>query len=159
MQSVSSGPLVFWRETGKGRRGLACHVQFCDNPECACQEAFVQAFEVDERFHSIASRGETVELRHIGGDAEPPSRKVSAVIDLESGGFLKNREETRGETELLEWLRDALDDEALSRLRSSWSSFALYGASPKPREFLTYAELLEGFSAYERSFKPATFSK
>jgi hypothetical protein len=122
--SASPAPLVFWRETEAGRRGLACSVQFCDNPECACEEALLQAFEVDESFHSLVSRGDRVVVRSLAGATRSsPARRVSAVVDLETGKFPRHRQHSGGPKELSDWLRSAIDERILSELRESWKAY------------------------------------
>jgi hypothetical protein len=113
--------LVLWRESGGQRQGLACVVTCCLNPDCDCQEAHLQAFEVDDRFEAIRTNGDKVEVLHRAapGEAPPPSRHVAALVDLETGQV---REGEGGavqarQPELIGWLREMVDDAALETLR------------------------------------------
>ena len=124
MQSTGE-PLVFWRETEKGKRGLACRVEFCENPDCACQNAYVQAFEVDERFEGLVARGRILEVQYRGNEKPPEHARVDAIADLETGsvGPAGDTPSSGREAELLAWLRDACDEATMGELRRRWSVF------------------------------------
>jgi hypothetical protein len=121
---------VFWREVEGGRRvGLACLTDFCVNPDCTCEEANVRAFEVDDRFLRISSRGDSVTIRSRPtrqDEGDPLSvAHVVATVDLVSGAVRPHPDETPTpkQTELLSWLSAAVDAVALEELRGRWVCF------------------------------------
>lgn len=123
-------PLVFWRE-GKGdadgrRRGLACAVAFCSNPDCSCAEATLHAVEIDERFQGLRMAGEKVRLDFRGGEPQPlPAAFVDAVVNLDSGEVVLEGGAPLGPkpAELVGWLRDAMDGATLAALKDRWARF------------------------------------
>ncbi len=118
---VETGNLVLWREVDGQRRGLACLVTCCPNPGCDCQEVQLQAFEVDDRFEGITTRGEEAGVIHRSRPDEPPppSRQVAALVDLETGQVGQDEEcpARLRQPELIGWLREMLDADALEELR------------------------------------------
>ena len=119
--------LLFWRETSAGKRGLACRLEYCENPECACEEAFVQAFEVDEHFERLVTRGTQVEiLSRKGGKSSSNLGRVSAVVDLKRGKISKDDDASPTsprQEELFGWLKEELDDDTREEIRRRWKLF------------------------------------
>lgn len=118
-------PLLFWREQDGRRMGLACLASFCGNPDCTCQEAELQAFEVDERFQKISVDGEKVHLLAEKRGGPPPKGRLTVVVDLETGRLVRTEgaRPRRRAAELQRWLEEALDPTALEELRSRWRLF------------------------------------
>jgi SEC-C motif len=117
--------LLFWRETGGRRMGLACVTQFCDNPECTCQEVHLQAFEVDESFHKLVVRGDSLKVYSEKRGDPPPNGQVTAVFDLETGRMVRveHAAPREREPELRLWLEEAIDAPVQEELRERWRSF------------------------------------
>jgi hypothetical protein len=97
------------------------------NPECVCEEAFVQAFEVDEQFERLVTRGTQVEiLSRKGGTSSSNLGRVSAVVDLKSGKISKDDDaspRSPRQDELFGWLEEELDASAREEIRRRWKRF------------------------------------
>jgi hypothetical protein len=118
-------PLVFWRESGGRRTGLACLASFCDNPDCTCQEAHLQAIEVDERFVKLSVQNDHVQVLADDGGGPMPKGNAFVVVDLESGRLtrVEHVRPRKRQSELLRWLEEAIDDAVLDDLRDRWRSY------------------------------------
>lgn len=118
-------PLVFWRETDGRRTGLACLTTFCDNPDCTCQEAHIQAYEVDDSFVKLSVRDDHVQVIFDRGDGPAPKGRAIAIVDLETGRLdrMGSTSPRKRRNEFRQWLEEAIDDAVLADLRARWRSY------------------------------------
>ena len=124
---AESRQLVRWRQDGARRRGVACLVTCCPNPDCDCRELHIHAFEVDDRFEEITVRGEEIMVLHRvePGGPPPPAGHALALLDLETGR-LKDAEADPARAQepgLIEELREMVDADTLEELRADYQRF------------------------------------
>jgi hypothetical protein len=124
---AESRQLVRWRQDGARRRGIACRVTCCPNPDCDCRELHIDAFEVDDRFEEITVRGEEIMVLHRvePGGPPPPAGHALALLNLETGR-LQDAEADPARAEepgLIEELREMVDADTLEELRADYRRF------------------------------------
>lgn len=122
------GPINIWREEapGSSRRRLLITTRICDNPGCDCRDILVEGIVFDDRYENIefGSRALRYSFKPRPGEPseEPPLRRLSAAVDVDSGevSFNASAPAERHDQELLGWLKVGMDDFELERLRRRW---------------------------------------
>lgn len=121
-QLGDDGLFILWRdgrEAGR-REGLACILSMCPNPDCACQDVYVDGFVIDEQAGSVSWDDDGVHITGPLGSASTRSmleENLNAIVDPNSGETIAHPDLPEGDDpNLLGWLASEMDGELLELL-------------------------------------------